>query len=85
MGAEPLPMPTTEQEAPPQRPQVSADSDSKIWTVGRVCVAGGFLLVPVCLLAFSHTVVESIIGVLAQFGLLYWFHKGRHTVHHVNR
>jgi len=56
-----------------------------IWTPERVCAVIGFLLVPILLLTFSHTALESVIGVLAQLGLIFWFHKGRHTVHHANR
>lgn len=67
------------------RPESIPVVRSPIWTRERVCASVGFLLVPVFLLAFPHTIVESIIGVFAQFGLIFWFHRGRHTVHHANR
>jgi hypothetical protein len=59
--------------------------DPRIWTEDRMVAVVGFLLIPIYLLAFSHTVVESVIGVLAQVGLIFWFHRGRHTVDHANR
>lgn len=72
------------QTVPESDPRSGSNSNYRIWTAERVCAVVGFLLIPVLLLTFSHTVIESIIGVLAQIGLIFWFHKGRHTAHHAN-